>query len=238
MLVVILLFVATVYAYFFWPVDMMKAPGNAGMLISREAFESIPWLYFYLLRNFGGGVAGSVFSGFSGSLICMVCSFWRFVLTYFVYGGLLRGFMSVIRSLFSFLYGGLLCGFVVPAVCSLLSIGGGAACFVYDGLFRGFLIPIVLSYLNLVLDVAGIIYVGLIHGLFIPVVSSLLSFVADVAGLLYNGLVCGFLIRAVYSLVSFVGGVASFMYGLLFRDFFIPFVLGLLVLPVMGFLLE
>jgi hypothetical protein len=236
-MVLIVIMVFAVYAYFFWPVDMMKAPGDTGMLISREAFESIPRFYCFLLRNFGGGLAGSVFSGLPGSLICFVSSISRFLLTYFVYGGILRGFLlPVVRSVFSFFYDGLLCGIFVPAVCSLWSFGAGAAYFVYDGLIRGFLIPIVCSFLKLGGDVAGIIYGGLIRGIFVPVVSSFVSFYADVASLVYNQLVWGFLIPAVASVVSFGASVASFMHGLLFHDWFIPFVLGLLVAPVVRFM--
>jgi hypothetical protein len=215
--VILAILVTVVYAYFFWPVDRMKAPDAAGMLISREAFETIPKLYFYLLRNFGGGVAASVFSGFPGSLICVVSFLWRFVVTGFMYGGILRGFLfPVVCSLFSFgcaiasfLYGGLLRGIVIPVACSLLSISGGAAAFLYGSLFRGFLIPLVCSLLNFGGDVACIMYSGLVRGFLMPVVSSLLRFGVD---------------------------VASFLYDLLSRDFFIPFVLGLLAARVMGFL--
>ncbi|KAL6855862.1 hypothetical protein ACP4OV_018664 [Aristida adscensionis] len=45
-------------AYLFWPaavapVAMMKAPGAAGLPISRAAFQANPQLYFELLRTAG-----------------------------------------------------------------------------------------------------------------------------------------------------------------------------------------
>ncbi|KAL6841973.1 hypothetical protein ACP4OV_028485 [Aristida adscensionis] len=39
----------------------MRAPGAAGMLISRAAFEATPMLYFQILRTAGAVVAGAVF---------------------------------------------------------------------------------------------------------------------------------------------------------------------------------
>ncbi|GJN33018.1 hypothetical protein PR202_gb21574 [Eleusine coracana subsp. coracana] len=49
-------------AYFFWPAAMMKAPGAAGLLISRAAFLANPQLYFELLRpeRWGAGRGGRV----------------------------------------------------------------------------------------------------------------------------------------------------------------------------------
>uniref|UniRef100_A0A0A9F023 Uncharacterized protein n=1 Tax=Arundo donax TaxID=35708 RepID=A0A0A9F023_ARUDO len=39
----------------------MRAPGAAGMLISRAAFEAAPALYFLILRAAGPVVAAAVF---------------------------------------------------------------------------------------------------------------------------------------------------------------------------------
>ena len=51
--------------YFFWPVAapvaMMKAPGAAGLLISRAAFLANPQLYFELLRTAGVKAAVAAF---------------------------------------------------------------------------------------------------------------------------------------------------------------------------------
>lgn len=53
-------------AYFLWPVAgpvaMMKAPGAAGLLISRAAFLANPQLYFELLRNAGFQAAVAAFA--------------------------------------------------------------------------------------------------------------------------------------------------------------------------------
>ncbi|CAL5061731.1 unnamed protein product [Urochloa decumbens] len=53
-------------AYFLWPVAgpvaMMKAPGAAGLLISRAAFLASPQLYFQLLRTAGVKAAVAAFA--------------------------------------------------------------------------------------------------------------------------------------------------------------------------------
>jgi hypothetical protein len=51
-------------AYFLWPapVAMMKAPGAAGLLISRAAFLANPQLYFELLRTAGVQPAVAAFA--------------------------------------------------------------------------------------------------------------------------------------------------------------------------------
>lgn len=53
-------------AYLFWPVAtpvaMMKAPGAAGILISRAAFLANPQLYFSLRRNAGVAAAAAAFA--------------------------------------------------------------------------------------------------------------------------------------------------------------------------------
>ncbi|KAF8668691.1 hypothetical protein HU200_051874 [Digitaria exilis] len=52
-------------AYLLWPVAapvaMMKAPGGAGLFISRAAFEANPQLYFQLLRTLGAKAAAAAF---------------------------------------------------------------------------------------------------------------------------------------------------------------------------------
>nr|CAB3454910.1 unnamed protein product [Digitaria exilis] len=55
------LVVAVACAYFLWPVAMMKAPGGAGLFISRAAFEANPQLYFQLLRTLGAKAAAAAF---------------------------------------------------------------------------------------------------------------------------------------------------------------------------------
>jgi len=55
-------------AYFLWPAAapvadvMMKAPGAAGLLISRAASEANPQLYFQLLRHAGVQAAVAAFA--------------------------------------------------------------------------------------------------------------------------------------------------------------------------------
>ena len=53
-------------AYFLWPaaapIAMMKAPGAAGLLISRAAFLANPQLYFELLRTAGVQAAVAAFA--------------------------------------------------------------------------------------------------------------------------------------------------------------------------------
>lgn len=56
-------------AYFLWPaaagvtaVTMMKAPGAAGFLISRAAFEANPKIYYQILRTAGAAVAAAAFA--------------------------------------------------------------------------------------------------------------------------------------------------------------------------------
>ena len=53
-------------AYFLWPaaapIAMMKAPGAAGLLISRAASEANPQLYFQLLRHAGVQAAVAAFA--------------------------------------------------------------------------------------------------------------------------------------------------------------------------------
>lgn len=58
---VILAVAAAVCAHFWWPVAMMHAPGAAGRLICRPAFEAFPELYCCLLRTFGPAEAAFVF---------------------------------------------------------------------------------------------------------------------------------------------------------------------------------
>jgi hypothetical protein len=59
--------VSAACAYFLWPVAapaaaMMKAPGAAGLLISRAAFLANPQLYFELLRTAGVQAAVAAFA--------------------------------------------------------------------------------------------------------------------------------------------------------------------------------
>ncbi|GJN11084.1 hypothetical protein PR202_ga29250 [Eleusine coracana subsp. coracana] len=57
----VLLALGAVASYFLWPVAgvaMMKAPGAAGLLISRAAFLANPKLYFTLLRTASRRVRG------------------------------------------------------------------------------------------------------------------------------------------------------------------------------------
>ncbi|KAF8679347.1 hypothetical protein HU200_046131 [Digitaria exilis] len=58
---VVVVAVAVARAYFLWPVAMMKAPGGAGLFISRAAFEANPQLYFQLLRTLGAKAAAAAF---------------------------------------------------------------------------------------------------------------------------------------------------------------------------------
>ncbi|BAT02561.1 Os07g0605350 [Oryza sativa Japonica Group] len=44
------------------PVVMMKAPGGAGLLISRMAFEANPQLYYHLLHTAGRVAAAAAFA--------------------------------------------------------------------------------------------------------------------------------------------------------------------------------
>jgi hypothetical protein len=118
----ILAVAALVYAYFFWPVAMMSAPGAAGIVISRAAFEAVPKLYFYLLRTFGARVAGFMFGGFPAIVIRAVCFLFRFV------------------------FGALLPGFLIPAVRFVFRFACGVAGFVFWGVFAQ-LLAIVVCYL-------------------------------------------------------------------------------------------
>ncbi|KAG0545722.1 hypothetical protein BDA96_02G386800 [Sorghum bicolor] len=58
--------VSAACAYLFWPVAapvaMMKAPGAAGLHISRAAFLANPQLCFELLRNAGVQAAVAAFA--------------------------------------------------------------------------------------------------------------------------------------------------------------------------------
>jgi hypothetical protein len=60
----------SVGAYFLWPAaavpaaaaaGTMKAPGAAGFLISRVAFQANPQLYFQILRTAGAAAAAAAF---------------------------------------------------------------------------------------------------------------------------------------------------------------------------------
>jgi hypothetical protein len=52
------------------PLTMMRAPGAAGLMISRAAFESLPELYFQILRSAGRVVAAAVFRAPSIARAC------------------------------------------------------------------------------------------------------------------------------------------------------------------------
>lgn len=83
---VLVVVVAVACAYFLWPaavpVVMMKAPGGAGLLISRAAFEANPQLYFQLLRTVGAKAAAAAFAACRRCVLLLqanvaVCFRWR-----------------------------------------------------------------------------------------------------------------------------------------------------------------
>ncbi|VAH68266.1 unnamed protein product [Triticum turgidum subsp. durum] len=70
----ILALAAAVCAYFWSPVAMMHAPGAAGRLICRAAFEAFPELYCCLLRTFGPAEAAFLFRHLPRWLIRLLAS--------------------------------------------------------------------------------------------------------------------------------------------------------------------